>query len=309
MRHSETPIAGARSRLQRGGGPQGSASELSAYRSWLISRGKAVSTADLYTKLLEKSAADPMKWLREVSSYHDWLRCRSAWRLWGDWRSRPDVYQAISTVRPPARRYRPAKAIPDLRTWYELGGRLWAIPGPLGAILWILCYSGLRVGDLVGMSAAQIREAAELGHTSRVMQKGGRGRRWTPGPLVRPACARLARDLGPVAYVWQVLARDPKAAAAVARGRIPAPFSPHSFRHSVISYHVSIGTPLPEIQEITGHADLSALARYIQTHVAVPPTRTDSNQGRLAALILSAIPGVSEPPKRNPGADYQRDPE
>lgn len=262
-----------------------------AFRSWLVSRGLASTTANVYAIAIQKSFEDPVAYLRAAPTRGTWKRTRNAWARWSEWRNDPGPWQAIQGIRGPAGPPERQIRVPDPREWLRLGSQAWRIPGPLGAILWVLIYSGLRIGDLIGLTRDQIGEAYRTGHTGSVRQKGRGGgsiRRWTPGPLAAPGVARLAASGEGWEAVYQLLSSTPRAAAQQVARALPAPWHPHAFRHAVITYLVSIRTPLPQIAEITGHSSLSALSRYIDRHIAVPPAQTYTDQARLAAMLLSS---------------------
>jgi integrase len=190
--------------------------------------------------------------------------------------------------RKPARKPR---NVPTLEEWLEIGRRAWQIPGPLGAAVWLVLYSGMRIGDVLDVSPGEIQEAIGRGSTS-CHQKGRGGKRrrsWTPGPLCRIALDRLAEEGTGWQHLWQILGTVSKHGAEDRINKaIPKPYTAHCFRHATPTYLVALGMDLPTIATITGHESLSSLEKYIRTSIAVPASRTYDAQAKLMNAILSA---------------------
>ena len=276
--------------VKAGSGLPGSSKGLSvaAFKSWMVARGYSPSSAESYGRALVLSMADPVEYMRNVTSHQAWLDCRAAWRLVARWTNDPAAWEAIRGLEGPRRPPRKVRPIPSLAEWMAIGRLVWKVPGPLGAICWLVVFSGMRIGDVLTLRPEEIQEGVGRGVTScRQKGRGGQRRRsWTPGPLARVALERLAPERG-YQWVWQLISRSCRTAEQIVNRRIPAPYTAHSFRHAVPTYLVALGIrDLPTIATITGHDSLSALERYIRTSVAVPTSRTYDVQSILAKVLL-----------------------
>jgi integrase/recombinase XerC len=156
-------------------------------------------------------------------------------------------------------------------------------PSPLWtrdqALLEVLYGSGLRVGELCGLSMGDVDLTAG---TADVMGKGSKSRRV---PLSRPARQWLQRwvEADRALFAEQVgsaagLATDtlflnlrgrpitPRDVRRVLDRRAPAPTHPHALRHTFATHLLDGGADLRAVQELLGHADLATTQVY--THVS-----------------------------------------
>ena len=292
MGYGRFPPFGAMQRGRKTGSrvpeaPQGLS--IKAFQSWMIARGYAPESAKAYGDALRKSMADPVEYMRKVGSHQFWLNCRAAWRLVAQWTGDPSIWEAVRGLPGPRKPPRRPRAVPTLEEWLQIGRRAWKTPGPLGAVVWLVLYSGMRIGDVLDISPGEIAEARGRGSTTcRQKGRGGNRRRsWTPGPLCRIALDRLAEETG-FRHLWQILSTSKGAAEDRVNKCIPKPYSAHCFRHATPTYLVALGMDLPTIATITGHESLSSLENYIRTSIAVPASRTYAAQDRLMRAILSA---------------------
>ncbi|WP_114392346.1 site-specific tyrosine recombinase XerD [Oleisolibacter albus] len=152
----------------------------------------------------------------------------------------------------------------------------------LAALLEILYASGLRVSELVGLSASAL---SRDGRALLVRGKGGKERLV---PLSLPARDALAAYLPDRAY-FMVRGREAKqqaflfpsrsAAGVLTRRRLgqllkelalevgldPAKVSPHVLRHCFATHLLDHGADLRSVQKMLGHADIGTTQIY--THV------------------------------------------
>lgn len=156
------------------------------------------------------------------------------------------------------------------------------IESPLGlrdkAMLEILYASGLRVSELVGLTAAQV--SLDMG-VVRVMGKGGKERlvplgeeslAWLKRYLIESRPKLLAGRVSDALFVtgraaamtrqafWHLIKRHARQAGIV------KPLSPHTLRHAFATHLLNHGADLRVVQMLLGHADISTTQIY--THVA-----------------------------------------
>lgn len=148
----------------------------------------------------------------------------------------------------------------------------------LHAMVELLYATGLRVSELVGLSAATARSDARF---LVIRGKGAKERLVPLSSKSRTALARYtqSRDASPAIAdsPWlfpadsesghlarQVFARELKGLAARA-GISAAALSPHVLRHAFASHLLQNGADLRAVQQLLGHADISTTQIY--THV------------------------------------------
>jgi integrase/recombinase XerD len=146
------------------------------------------------------------------------------------------------------------------------------------ALIEVLYATGLRVSELVGLRASDLR--LDQGYL-QVTGKGGKGRivplgesagRWVTRYLAEGRPALTRRRASPWLFVnqrggqrlsrvgfWKILKRLGRQAG------VTAPLSPHVLRHSFATHLLDRGADLRAIQAMLGHADLSTTQIY--THV------------------------------------------
>ena len=140
------------------------------------------------------------------------------------------------------------------------------------AVLEVLYGSGLRVGELCGLTVGSIDLARGA---ATVWGKGAKERRV---PLGEPAVAALRRwlrirheaapaDAGEVLFVNERgRPLTPRDVRRVVDRRSPVPTHPHALRHSFATHLLDSGADLRAVQELLGHADVATTQRY--THVS-----------------------------------------
>ncbi len=156
-----------------------------------------------------------------------------------------------------------------------------ALDNPRGlrdkALIELLYATGLRVSELVGLRATDVRategflQALGKGSKERIVPIGDEAARWIGRYLAegRPALVKK-RDV-PWLFLnhrGQRLSRVGFWKALKAYGRkagIRAPISPHVLRHSFATHLLDRGADLRAIQSMLGHSDLSTTQIY--THV------------------------------------------
>jgi integrase/recombinase XerC len=140
------------------------------------------------------------------------------------------------------------------------------------AVLEVLYGSGLRVGELCGLTVS----AVALDHrAATVWGKGSKERRV---PLSEPAVAALrawlavrhdavAPDSGDVLFANERgRALTPRDVRRIVDRRSTVPTHPHALRHSFATHLLDGGADLRAVQELLGHSDVATTQRY--THVS-----------------------------------------
>ena len=142
------------------------------------------------------------------------------------------------------------------------------------AILMLLYASGVRVGELCGLSWRDLQPNGDGGQIT-VQGKGSVGRSiqvpasvWKLVTILRPANAvpddavfRSRKKKAGGRLRSLAVLRIVRAAAA--RAEISAPVSPHSFRHAHASHALDHGAPIHLVQATLGHANINTTGRYL----------------------------------------------
>jgi site-specific recombinase XerD len=140
------------------------------------------------------------------------------------------------------------------------------------AVLELLYGSGLRVGELCGITVSSL--ALDQG-AATVWGKGAKQRRV---PLSEPAVNAVRRWLAVRAEVLPPEAGDvlfgnergrpltPRDVRRIIDRRSPSPTHPHALRHTFATHLLDGGADLRAVQELLGHTDVATTQRY--THVS-----------------------------------------
>jgi integrase len=142
----------------------------------------------------------------------------------------------------------------------------------------VLDASGMRIGELEGLTWGDIDEPRQRWRVSGAVAKTGRAR-WVPvPPTLFEAVTRLVprEDRVPERPVFQGFGGDRFRTAitrACTAAGVPA-FSPHDLRHRRVSLLHLGGMPWARIGELVGHDDLMTTAR-VYTHVVADEAEID----------------------------------
>lgn len=150
------------------------------------------------------------------------------------------------------------------------------------AILEVLYSTGMRIGELVGLTDARVDIL------SSVVTVMGKGRKERICPLGSPASRALTEAMKARDRFWLALQKDGKPPAVflnkhggrlsarsmersmkkyIAEAGLNPDLSPHALRHSFATHLLDAGADLRSVQELLGHASLSTTQIY--THVSV----------------------------------------
>lgn len=271
-----------------------------SFRAWLLGRGYSPTTVDAYSVHVANGADDMILYLRNLRSWQRFKHAQESFRHLAAFCGRQDAIPTIMAVAAPRKPPKRPIRLPSLGVWRALGP--WALrtyPGPLAHVLWIVFYSGLRIGDILTITRPQAEEALRTGETL-IRQKGLRGerqRRWRPMSFVIPALQHLVREPG-WATLYSAIGPSIKASMSAVRDAIPNPWHPHLFRHAVASYLHAAGVTDRTIMEIGGWESMQSLARYMDFVPA--PMMKDADQ-RLARLIFGEQKDGDPAPQSPPG--------
>jgi integrase len=142
----------------------------------------------------------------------------------------------------------------------------------------VLDASGMRIGELEGLTWGDVDEPRQRWRVSGAVAKTGRAR-WVPVPAVLfEAVTRLVprEDRVPERPVFEGFGGDRFRTAitrACTAAGVPA-FSPHDLRHRRVSLLHLGGMPWARIGELVGHDDLMTTAR-VYTHVVADEAEID----------------------------------
>ena len=257
---------------------------LESFGDYLCGRHVSHDVAAMYVKHVARGWADVEGYLLGLP----WQACKHAkYALvhYARWKRRPSLIPLIQAVPEPIKGPRRPVHVPDFQRWRELGPELLQRnPGPLGHVLWVLVYSGLRISDVLLLRRPEVIQAG-LGADAIVRQKGGghaRRRDWRPAGEILPACRSLAAVPG-WSELWQSFSGSLPVARQRARAAIPSPHTPHDFRRTFATYHYSLGADLLVIAQMGGWESPSSVERYI---VHVPSERVDYFRRRMSLALF-----------------------
>ena len=172
---------------------------------------------------------------------------------------------------------------PSRDDWRRIVRAIETLPEPRRSAILLVVGSGLRVGDVFGLT----RRRAELALTNRkitLIQKGGRPRNWVPYGTAKDSFRRLLAFPG-----WERIQdlfdpgdgseRDERQRRESAYHQLRKALKqacadagveytrPHKYRHGVSEAALEAGMPIEGLQEILGHRDIRT-TRDFYTHAS-----------------------------------------
>jgi len=267
------------------GGDQGEyiRGRLSHYYSWLINKEFAVRTAEQYVAVIKASCDNPVAYMQQQQSRGMWTHAYAAYKLFWEMEGVPDTIDEFRGLKPPRKRPKAVRVLPDELSWRDIATRMWQVPGPLGAIAYLVAMSGLRIGDVCHMTYQNIQDLHFNGRAA-IRQKGhgDRQRLYVVGQYPKQAVDRLATERG-YDTLGQLLSPSHKYACQCVRNAMGV--GCHTFRHLIISHLVRRGEKLSTIAAISGHDNLNTLQIYIDKIVGVDERDVIRAQNELGAEL------------------------
>lgn len=251
---------------------------LTAFREWLLDRGRSDGTASLYLKNLRQCAAAERLTRRVLDGKLAPLTRRTnkaALIQWARFSKNPELAETVLAIKlPPAKRSKPKLPLPT-EEWRRLVKHLATrkMDEPMRAVCLIIAKRGLRVSDAVHIQRTEVTQAVKTGVLSYV-GKGSKRHEVSAEPM-RAELETLADATG-----WKTLAelassgKGPHAAA----NRIRRLFNrladdlglegvyPHRFRRTYARHFIEEyrGDPRAavKLQQHMGWANLNTALSY-----------------------------------------------
>jgi integrase len=261
---------------------------LDEFSRWLQAQGRREGTIVEYVRSVRRAvnAGDLLEPLRSAQSRSSWLIAYSAMAAYGEAAGLGDIRPELKHVPPPRRPPTVRRPVPE-DAWAAIVARIARLPEPDRAVMQALVLSGLRIGDVLGITRGQAQRVVATG-SADIWEKGGREREWAPGADVREALARLlARPKWE--RIQDLVARHPKTAQGRVRrllrrvcdeAGVPH-FVPHAFRHSMASSLDERGKSLQEIAAVLGHASTRTTEGYVHISAARQARAADEVAGSI----------------------------
>lgn len=245
-----------------------------------------------YARVVRRAmaAGDLAAPLREAQSRSAWLVAYSALVAYAEEAGLVDVRAELKRVPPPRK---PPKETRPVRedVWRRVIEETETIGDPERSAMLLILLSGLRIGDVLGLSRATVGRLVQHGEAD-IAQKGGHERLWAPPEDVLDPLRRLLDTPG-WSIVGEVFAKNPSTAqdrvrkllAAICRSAGVEYANPHRFRHAMATALDEAGEHIKTIQAVLGHASPQTTMRYI--HVS------GKRQAAAAGSVIRRVRGGS----------------
>lgn len=241
---------------------------LDKYAADLRAAGFSPVTVEHYVTAARGGLADPVRHVGRQVRYGMWSWARAAMIAYAKLNQRYDIIAAIQSIPPPPKPRKKLIHVPDEQTWIRLGVEA-AMRGPTGlaCVLWLVYYSGLRIGGILKITRQQAIEVGQRGFTA-IVDKGRGGDQehfWRPNARSRKAL-RVLLGLPAWHVVWQTVGDEGDDINAVEHKvweAIPAPYHAHCFRHKVAQELVRQNIHPRVIMEMGNWHNLSSLSVYL----------------------------------------------
>jgi len=156
--------------------------------------------------------------------------------------------------------------------------------------MWILLSTGLRIGDLLGITREEVEAVLAEGEVV-MKEKGGHERLWAPdkesiGPLHNLLGYKWSKLQDLWAEHWKTAQNRVRIALAELCKTAGIPYaSPHRFRHTFATALAEQGTSLPYIQHMMGHAESKTTSTYVHPSGATMSRESSKLTGGLKERI------------------------
>lgn len=259
------------------------------YGSWLAQQGNRPGTIAEYSRKV-RVAVDAGDWLaplRMARSRSSWLVAYSALASYAEAAGLGDVRSQLKKVAPPRRPPKVRRPVP-MDAWAAIADRVDRLREPDRGLMQILSLSGLRIGDVFGITRSQAQRVVETG-AAAIFQKGDVEREWAPDVEVRQALARLVGQPG-----WTKLQDLVAANSKTAGGRVRRLLRwvcdeagvercvPHALRHSMATALDERHKTIEEIAAVLGHAS----TRTTQAYIHISPARQSGAVSEVVGDLL-----------------------
>lgn len=231
-------------------------------------------TARAYALTVERAMAMPgglADAFGKADSTSKWRMLRSALLAWASWKGNKETESVARASKDPGVPCRDVMP-PSKDDWRRIMRVIEAMPEPRRSAVLLIVGSGLRVGDVFGLS----RRHADLAVANRqitLIQKGGKPRTWAPYKLAKDAFRSLLAFHG-----WERIQdlfdpgdgaeRDERQRREAAYHQLRKALQkacadagveytrPHRYRHAVSESALERGAHIEELQRILGHGDI-----------------------------------------------------
>lgn len=231
-------------------------------------RDRSIEEYCRFVKQVIDAGGDLTVPLRTAKTPSTWTSAWTAVRRYAVLSGQPDPRDELKrTCPPPTTPRKVRRPVPDTAHIRVLAATE-RLSEPYRSFMWLLMLSGLRIGDLLGISRERVQTVLAEGEVV-ISEKGGHERLWAPDESAHNALRTLLK------YNWNILQdlwathwktaqnRVRKVLAELCASAGVSYANPHRFRHSFATALAEQGTSLPYIQMMMGHADARTTARYI----------------------------------------------
>lgn len=260
-----------------------SETNLSAFRTWGLERGRQDGTLELYVTNIRTCAADPRGLTHRLVSgvlAPNTLRTNlAALRAWAVFSQDAALSKRLADIRlPPARRVR-VKVPLDLAAWKKVIHHLKTCrmrSEAMRQVLLIMALRGFRSGDVLRMRRTELTRALATGKL--VYEGKGRKRLEFSATPIRPQLEALVafpkwdrvRDLISKSTTTRVLSKKVcRAAQKTARQVGVSEMNPHRYRHTFATQYLERlrGDPnaLLKLKQYMGWESIATAARYVDS--------------------------------------------
>jgi integrase len=231
-------------------------------------RDRSVEEYLRFAKQVIEAGGDLTVPLRAAKTVSTWTSAWAAVRRYALLSGQPDPSLELKRACPPPKGTRKVRRPVPEAALIQVLVATERLSEPHRSFMWLLMLSGLRIGDLLGISRERVQIVLNEGEVV-ISEKGGHERLWAPDDGAYGALRNL------LAHNWSVLQDLWAANWKTAQNRVRKLLAelcaiagvsyanPHRFRHSFATALAEQGTSLPYIQMMMGHADARTTSTYV----------------------------------------------